>query len=135
MQSNNLTPVSIQISKDQFSFFRAASVKYENHLDDKKKRKMASEKESRKTIINEENISVKNTVAGKEKERVVLEKEAFDAMEKSVIADADMTKVFAKKAVPQKRSCDETKKEIKVLEETLLRLEGKKSQTVNHCTK
>ena len=128
MHSNNLTPVSIQISKDLFSFFRAASVKYENHPDDNKKRKMTSEKESRKTIINEENISVKNTVAGKEKERVVLEKEAFDAMEKSVIADADMTKVFAKKAVPQKRSCDETKKEIKVLEETLLRLEGKKAK-------
>ena len=127
MHSNNLTPVSIQLSNDLFSSLRAASVKYENRLDDKNKRKMTSEKESRKTVINEENISVKNTVAGKEKERVVLEKEAFDAMEKSVIVDADMTKVFAKKAVPLKRSCDETNKEIKVLEETLLRLPNCKS--------
>ena len=47
---------------------------------------------------------------------MVLEKEAFDAMEKSVIADANMTKVFAKKPVALKRSCDETKKEIEVLE-------------------
>lgn len=83
MHSNNLTPVSIQISKDLFSFFRAASVKYENHPDDKKKRKMTSEKESRKTVIHKEIRSVKNTITGIEKERVVLGKEALNAMDKS----------------------------------------------------
>ena len=87
---------------------------------------MTSEKESRKTVINEEIKSVKNTITEKEKERVVLEKEAFDAMEKSVTAAADMTKVFAKKAVALKRSCDETKKEMEVLEKTSLGLEAKK---------
>ena len=89
---------------------------------------MTSEKESRKTVINKEIKSVKNTITGKEKERVVLDKEAFDAMEKSVIADANMTKVFAKKPVALKRSCDETKKEIEVLEQTLLGLEVKKAK-------
>ena len=82
-----------------FSFFKAARVKYENHLEEEKKRKMTSENKSGKTVINEEVKSVKNTITGKEKERVVLEKEAFVAMEKPVTADADITKVFAKRAV------------------------------------
>ena len=59
---------------------------------------------------------------------MVLEKEAFDVMEKSVTAAADMTKVFAKKAVALKRSCDETKKDMEVLEKTLLRQEAKKAK-------
>ena len=57
---------------------------------------------------------------------MVLEKEAFDAM--CVTATTDMTKVFAKKAVALKRSCDETKKEMEVLEKTLLGLEAKKAK-------
>ena len=43
---------------------------------------------------------------------MVLEKEAFNAMEESVTSEAHMTKVFAKKAVALKHSCDESKKEI-----------------------
>ena len=67
---------------------------------------MSSEKESRKTAINEEIKSLKNTIAGKEKEKLVLREESFNAMEKSVVEDFDMTKVFAKEAVALKRSCD-----------------------------
>ena len=56
----------------------------------------------------------------------MLEEDTFNAMEKSVVGDADMTKVFAKKVVVLKRSCDETKKEIEVLEQTLLGQEVKR---------
>lgn len=44
---------------------------------------MISEKESRKTVIHKEIRSVKNTITGIEKERVVLGKEALNAMDKS----------------------------------------------------
>lgn len=44
---------------------------------------MISEKESRKTVILKEIRSVKNTITGIEKERVVLGKEALNAMDKS----------------------------------------------------
>ena len=33
-----MTPISIQISKDMFSSFKAARVKYENHLKKAKKK-------------------------------------------------------------------------------------------------
>ena len=78
---------------------------------------MTSEKRTRKTVINEKMKLVEKTIIAKEKEGVVLEKEVFDAMEKSVTADADMTKVFARKGVTFKCSFCETKKEIEVLEQ------------------
>ena len=78
---------------------------------------------------------VEKTIIAKEKEGVVLEKEVFDAMEKSVTADADMTKVFARKGVTFKCSFCETKKEIEVLEQTRRdETRSNKSPTVNHCT-
>ena len=63
----------------------------------------------------------------------MLEKDTFNAMEKSVAGDADMTKVFAKKVVVLKQSCDETKKEIEVLEQTLLGLEVKRPNCKPLC--
>ena len=81
MYLNKLTTISIQISKDMFSSFKAARVNCEIHLEDEREREMTPEKESRKTVINEEIESVKNTITGKEKERVVLKKEAFDVTE------------------------------------------------------
>lgn len=60
------------------------------------------------------------------RKRAVLEKEAFDAMEKFVTVNTNMTKIFARKAVALRSSCDGTKKEIEVLEQTLLGLEAKK---------
>ena len=89
---------------------------------------MTSDKERRKTFINEEIKSVKNTITEKEKNKVVPEKETFDAMEKSVTADAAMTKVFTKKAVTPRRNCDKKNKEIEVPEQTLLGIEAKKSK-------
>lgn len=91
---------------------------------------MNSEKESRKAIINEDIKSVKDTITGNMKQR---EKEFFDVMEKSVTADADMTKVFTKKSVALNRSCDEAKKEIEVLD-NITRTRSKESQTVYRCT-
>ena len=46
----------------------------------------------------------------------------------NLTAYVEMRKVFAKKAVVLKRSCDEAKKEIEVLEQTLWGLEAKKAQ-------
>ena len=116
------------------SFFKWARVKYENHLQEEKKRKIISEKESRKAVNNEEIKSVRNTTTRKEKEKVVLEKEAFNAMEKSVTSEAHMTKVFR-----QKGSCFETKlwwiKERNLgVGADITGTRNKISQIVNHCT-
>ena len=62
---------------------------------------MTSDKESRKTVINEEIKSVKNTITEKEKNKVVPEKETFDAMEKSVTADAAMKRFLQKRQLPR----------------------------------
>lgn len=67
VHSNKLTPVFIQISKNMFSFFKLARVKYKNHLQEEKKRKITSEKESRKAVNNEEIKSVRITTTRKEK--------------------------------------------------------------------
>lgn len=62
MHSNN--PLSIQISKYMFSSFKAARNKCENNIEEENKRKMTSERESRKTVINKEIIFVTNTITG-----------------------------------------------------------------------
>ena len=61
MHSNKLMTINVQISKRTFSSFKASRVKHKNHTEDKKKRKMTSEKESRKTVINEEKTDTTNS--------------------------------------------------------------------------
>ena len=128
MHSNKFTPISIHVSKDMIASFKAAKSKYDVHLEEEQKKKIISEKVNRKKVINEEIKSLENSITEKQKESLVFEKEAFEAMEKSVTADAAMIKVFAKKAVAMKRCCEDTKKELETLEKTLLELEAKKAK-------
>ena len=47
-----------------FSSFKEARDKCENNIKEENKRKMTSERESRKTVINKEIRSVTNTITG-----------------------------------------------------------------------
>ena len=107
-------------------------------LEEEKKKKKTSVKESRKTAINEEIKLLKNAIAGKQKEterereRVVVEKSLLMRWRNLEICKEICRfwydEGFAKKTVALKRSCDKTKKEIVVLEQTFLGLEAEKAK-------
>lgn len=106
------------------------------YFEEEKKKKKTSVKESRKTAINEEIKLLKNAIAGKQKEtereRVVVEKSLLMRWRNLEICKEICRfwydEGFAKKTVALKRSCDKTKKEIVVLEQTFLGLEAKKAK-------
>lgn len=94
---------------------------------------MISEKESRKTVILKEIRSVKNTITGIVKERVVLGKEAVNAMDKSDCI------CWNEKGFCQKDSCSETQlwrseERNRSVGADIMGTRSKKSPIVNHST-
>ena len=124
MLANNLSPSTIHITKEMYSDYKAARVKYEIFLEEERNKKEKSQNNNQKVIIGEEINSIK-LITEKEKTHKFLETESFQAM-KDAEAKNDMS--YVKKANALKRSRDETEDEVKTLRKTLLSLEEKRAK-------
>lgn len=123
MKSNSLMPYSIEISKDFYSSVKSASHKYREYLEEKKKEKFVGQKENQMLVL-------VNDMARLRKECDSV-KRAIDLMEKDIsesmlLAESKHDLAYVIKGNALKRKCDESKKDLKILEDQYSNLEEKK---------
>ena len=125
MNSENLKPYTIDIDKTLLLAVKGASLKYKTHLEEKRNEIVKSDAENKKVVLANDMAKLKEQCDAIKKSIVIMEKDVGESME---LAEKKQEWAYVMKSNALKRKCEETRGDLKVLEEQYSVLAEKKKR-------
>ena len=125
MKAIQLTPHSIDISKDLLLSVNSASTRYGIYLEEESKKKADNEAENQKAIISNNMAKLKDQCDPIKRAITMMEQDVSECM---LLAESNKDLEYIVKSNALKRKCDESKKILELLEEQYSALAEKKKK-------
>ena len=124
---NQLTPHSIDISKGLLLSVKGASTRYRAYLEEESKKKADIKAENQKAIISSDVAKLKDQCDAVKRPITMMEQDERECM---LQAESKKDLAYVVKSNALKRKCDESKKNLELLEERYSALAEKKKKSV-----
>ena len=114
IKANQLTPDSIDISRDLLLFVKGSSTRYRIYLEEESEKKADIEVENQKAIISNDTAKLKDQCDAIKRAITMMDQDLGECM---LLAESKKDLAYVVKSSALKRKCDESKKDLELLEE------------------